>query len=75
MEPNSIEHKTQIATKTVHDVALNCAKQIHEAVKSLDGFDDNEKFLTQQRIVNRIYVAFNTISFDVATKVAEAGDL
>lgn len=75
MAQNSIDQKRNIAANVVHDVATSCAKQIHEAVLKMEGFDDSEKFMTEQRIVNRIYVAFNNIAFRAASESLKAGDL
>lgn len=65
------KEKRPIADDAVHETFMACAKIITEKVKSLRDldFEDSEMFYTQQRILNRLYVAFNPLVFKAAEEL------
>lgn len=67
----TVEEKQKFAIELVHEIALRCSNIIAEAVSGLEGFENSEKFMTQQRIVNLIYINFNQIVFKAAIDLIE----
>lgn len=66
----------QLATsKKVHDTFSILNKETIKAAEELTYLNDEEKFLFIQRVVNRYFVHYHKIAFEVSVKCAEDGDL
>ena len=72
MTPQSKHDET---TKFVHETFVEVIKFINNKILDLK-MDDREKWLIQNRIINRIYVHYNTITYKkAAIESMKEGDL